>query len=211
MALKFYDCTPAPSPRRARIFIAEKGIEIENIQVDLGNKEQLSDAYKAINPNCTVPALVLEDGTVLTENLGIAAYLEALKPDPPLLGTSALEKGLVANWNTRVEMEGLWAIADILRNTSKGMKDRALTGPINFAQIPELAERGVVRIGRFFDVLNERLEGREYIAIDNYSLADITALVAVDFSKWVKQEPKSEHTNIKRWHEAVSTRPSAKA
>ena len=211
MALKFYDCTPAPSPRRARIFIAEKGIEVENIQVDLGNKEQLSDAYKAINPNCTVPALVLEDGTVLTENLGIAAYLEAIKPDPPLLGTSALEKGLVANWNTRVEMEGLWAIADILRNTSKGMKDRALTGPINFAQIPELAERGIVRIGRFFDVLNERLEGREFIATDNYSLADITALVAVDFSKWVKQEPKSEHTNIKRWHEAVSSRPSAKA
>jgi len=211
MALKFYDCTPAPSPRRARIFIAEKGIEVENIQVDLGNKEQLSDAYKAINPNCTVPALVLEDGTVLTENLGIAAYLEAIKPDPPLLGTSAIEKGLVANWNTRVEMEGLWAIADILRNTSKGMKDRALTGPINFAQIPELAERGVVRIGRFFDVLNERLEGREFIATDNYSLADITALVAVDFSKWVKQEPKSEHTNIKRWHEAVSARPSAKA
>lgn len=211
MALKFYDCTPAPSPRRARIFIAEKSIEVENIQVDLGNKEQLSDAYKAINPNCTVPALVLEDGTVLTENLGIAAFLEALKPDPPLLGTSAQEKGLVANWNTRVEMEGLWAIADILRNTSKGMKDRALTGPINFAQIPELAERGVVRIGRFFDVLNERLEGREFIAIDSYSLADITALVTVDFSKWVKQEPKPEHTNIKRWHEAVSARLSAKA
>ena len=206
-----YYFTAAPSPRRARILLAEKGIEHENVQVDLTKGEQLSDAYKKINPACTVPALKLESGTILTENLGIAAWAEAVKPEPALLGTTPEEKGLVMGWNARIEFEGLMPIAEVLRNTSKGMADRALPGPVNLAQIPELAERGSVRLTRFFDVLNERLKGRDYIAVDSFSLADITALVCVDFAKWVKHEPKPEHEDLKRWHAAVSARPSAKA
>ncbi|MBO6634012.1 glutathione S-transferase [Parvibaculum sp.] len=211
MAPVLYDFTAAPSPRRARILLAEKGIEHETVQVDLMKAEQLGEAYRAINPACTVPALKLETGTVLTENIGIAAWADAVKPEPALLGSTAEEKGLVFSWNARIEFEGFMPIAEVLRNTSKGMVGRALPGPLDLPQIPELAERGSVRLNQFFEMLNARLKGREWIAIDRFSLADITALVCVDFAKWVKQEPKPEHADLLRWHAAVSARPSAKA
>ncbi|PCJ70382.1 MAG: glutathione S-transferase [Rhodobiaceae bacterium] len=211
MTITLYDFALAPSPRRTRIFLAEKGVAYDNVQVDLGSAEQLSDGFRKINPACTVPALKLEDGTVLTENDGIAAYLEAAYPEPPLLGVTPAEKGLVANWNARVVAEGLSAAAETLRNTSKGMVDRATTGPINFKQIPELAERGHARLTAFMDTLNDRLKGRDFVAIDCYSYADITALVLVDFAKWVKIEPTEAQENLRRWHKAVSARPSASA
>ena len=207
--MKFYDCKAAPSPRRARIFIAEKGLDIETIEIDLGKAEQLGEDFKRINPRCTVPVLELDDGTFLTENAGIAAYLEALTPTPPLLGSTAEEKGLVANWNARVELEGLWALADALRNTSKGMVGRAITGPTDYLQIPELAERGFARATEFFEMLNERLGESEYVATSGFTMADITALVCVDFAGWVKSGPTDAHTNTKRWYDAVSKRPSA--
>ena len=208
--MKFYDCQPAPSPRRARIFIAEKGLEIETIQVDLSSREQLSDAFKQKNPRCTVPVLELDDGTCLNENIGIATFLEAATPDPPLLGTTPEERGLIASWNARVEFEGLWALADVLRNSSKGMAGRAITGPTDYEQIPELAERGRTRGIEFFDMLDQRLGESEYLAGERFSLADITALVTSDFAKWVKLGPTDEHKNTKRWYEAVSSRPSAR-
>jgi len=206
--MKFYDCQTAPSPRRARIFIAEKGLDIETVEIDLGKAEQLSDDFKRINPRCTVPVLALDDGTCLTENSGIAAYLEALAPDPPLLGTTPVEKGLIATWNTRVELEGLWPVADALRNRSKGMIGRAITGPTNYDQIPELAERGHARGVEFFDTLNARLGESEYIGGDSFSIADISAIVVADFAGWVKLGITDAHTNSKRWYDLVSKRPS---
>ncbi|MAM95421.1 glutathione S-transferase [Parvibaculum sp.] len=211
MAVTLYDFTAAPSPRRARILLAEKGIAHETVQVDLTKAEQLSEAYRKINPACTVPALKLEDGTILTENIGIAAWAEEISSQPRLLGATPVEKGLVFSWNARIEFEGFMPIAEILRNTSKGMAGRALPGPIDLPQIPELAARGSQRLTHFFDMLNERLQGRDYIAIDSFSLADITALVCIDFAKWVKHEPKPEHTDLLRWYATVSARPSAKA
>jgi glutathione S-transferase len=211
MSITFYDYTPAPSPRRARILLAEKSIPVDNIQIDMGKAEQMSDAFKAINPACTIPVIKLEDGTILTENAGIAAWAEAYQPQPPLLGSTAEEKGLVANWNAKVEMEGLAAGAEALRNGSPGMVDRATTGPVNYAQIPELAARGRERLGHFMDMLNTRLEGRDFIAIDQFSVADISALVVVDFAKWVKVVPGDNHPHLKRWYQQVSARPSAKA
>ena len=211
MPLTFYDFTPAPSPRRARILLAEKGIDVDTVQVDMTKGEQLSDDYKKINPSCTIPALVLEDGTVLTDNAGIAVWAEAYKPEPALLGTTPAEKGIVMSWNARIDFEGFMPVAEILRNTSKGMQDRAITGPTNFAQLPELAERGRARLPLFWDALEQRLEGREFIATDDFSIADISALVCIDFSAWVKMAPGDDHPNIKRWHAAVSARPSAKA
>jgi len=112
--LKLYDCTTAPSPRRARMLLAEKGIAHENIQIDLRTGEQMGEAYRAINPRCTLPALVTEDGT-LTENAEIAAYLEALYPDTPMLGTTPREKSLIAKWNWRCEMEGLMSVLCLAR------------------------------------------------------------------------------------------------
>ena len=207
--MKFYDCQTAPSPRRARIFIAEKGgLDIETVEVDLGKREQLSDAFKKINPRCTVPVLELDDGTCLTENLGIAAYLEAIAPDPPLFGTTAAEKGLIASWNARVELEGFWPIADVLRNRSKGMAERAITGPTNYEQIPELALRGHARGVEFFEMLNERLGESEYLAGASFSLADISARVTADFAGWVKLGITDAHPHAKRWYELVGQRPS---
>ncbi len=208
MSIIFYDCKTAPSPRRARILLAEKNVPHQVVEIDLRNEEQLGEEYKAINPLCTVPALRLDDGIILTENAGIAAYLEAEFPNPPLLGTNPVEKGLVANWNATIEFHGLWAVADALRNSASGLKNRATTGPVNYAQIPELAERGMDRLKRFFDMLDERLGGRDYVATDSFSLADITAVVAVDFARIVKVTAQDHQRNLIRWRESLSDRPS---
>lgn len=208
MTMTFYDFSMAPSPRRARILLAEKGAAFDTVSVDMRKAEQLGDEFRAVNPSCTVPALKLDDGTVITENAGIAAYLEAQFPNPPMLGTSSVEKGLVANWTAKAELEGLSAVAEALRNSSPGMKDRAMTGPINHQQIPALAERGLARLQNFFDMLDARLEDREYLAIDTFSNADITAAVVVDFARVVKVKPQERHKNIIRWREQLNSRPS---
>ena len=206
--ITLYDCATAPSPRRARILLAEKGVAYETIQVDLRSGEHLGEAYRKINPQCTVPALRTEEGLVLTDNAGITAYLEARFPEPPLLGTTPAEKAEIASWNWRVEFEGLLAIAEAMRNSAPAMANRALTGPVNYAQIPELARRGLARVEQFFVTLNERLAGRNYVATDRFSVADITAAVAVDFARVVKVKPGEQHPNLRRWREALAERPS---
>lgn len=203
-----YDCATAPSPRRARILLAEKGIAHDTVQVDLARGEQLGAAYRAINPQCTVPALRTEEGALLADNAAIAAYLEARYPEPALMGVTPQEKAEVASWNWRVEFEGLMAIAETLRNSSPAMADRALPGPVNYAQIPELAQRGLVRVQKFFETLNERLAGREFLAADRFSLADITAVVAVDFARVVRVKPGEQHPELVRWRAAMALRPS---
>jgi len=204
----FYDCATAPSPRRARIWLAEKNAPHEVVNIDLGNKEQMGEEYRAINPSCTVPALQLEDGTVITQNAGIAAYLEAAFPEPPLLGRNHAEKGMVADWTFKMESEGLMAVAEALRNSSPYMKDRALTGSQNYAQIPELAERGLARLNHFFDKLNAHLEGKEFVVTDTFTNADIVAAVTVDFARIVKVKAQPEHEHLIRWREGLAQRPS---
>lgn len=206
--ITLYDCATAPSPRRARILLAEKGIAHETVHVDLRSGEQMGEAYRRINPQCTVPALRTEEGVVLADNAAIAAYVEALRPEPPLLGRTPLEKAEVASWNWRVEFEGLLAIAEALRNGSPAMADRALPGPRNYAQIPQLAQRGVQRVQDFFATLEERLAGRDFIATDRFSVADITAVVAVDFARVVKIKPGEQHPHLQRWRAAMAQRPS---
>jgi glutathione S-transferase len=206
--ITLYDCSTAPSPRRARILLAEKGVTHETVQVDLRNGEQLSDAYRKINPQCTVPALRTDDGLLLTDNAAITAYLEARFPLPPLLGTTPQEKAEIASWNWRVEFEGLLAIAEALRNSVPAMANRALPGPVDYPQIPALAQRGLARVQQFFVTLNDRLAGRDFIAADQFSIADITAVVAVDFARVVKVKPGDQHPNLQRWRAALEQRPS---
>lgn len=205
-----YDYSRAPSPRRARILLAEKGIAHENREVDLATQEQLSEAFRAINPACTVPALVLECGEVLTDNAAIAAWADAAYPDLPLLGSTPLEKAAVASWNSRIEGECFMAIAEVLRNTSKGMVGRALPGPNNYAQIPELAARGRERLLHFLDRFEVHMTGREWVAIDRFSLADITAGVALDFAGWVKVDANEGRPAIAAWRARLAERPSFK-
>jgi glutathione S-transferase len=210
--ITLYDCATAPSPRRARILLAEKGIVHETVQVDLRTQEQLSDAFRAINPQCTVPALHIQDGTeegdVFTDNAAIIAYLEARYPQPPLLGTTPLEKAEIASWQWRVEFEGFMAIAEALRNSSPAMANRALPGPVDYAQIPELAQRGLSRVQQFFDMLDKHLEGRDFVAADQFSVVDITAVVAIDFARVVRIKPSEQHVNLLRWRANMALRPS---
>jgi glutathione S-transferase len=206
--ITLYDCATAPSPRRARILLAEKGVTHETVQVDLRNGEQMGEAFRAINPQCTVPVLRTEEGALLTDNASIAAYLEARYPEPPLMGATPLEKAEVASWHWRAEFEGLWAVAEAMRNSSPAMANRALSGPNDYAQIPELAQRGIARLQNFFTALDARLAEREYVATDRFSLADITAVVAVDFARIVKVKPTEQHPHLQRWRAALAQRPS---
>ena len=204
--LTLYDCATAPSPRRARILLAEKGVPHDTVQIDLRSGEHFGEAYRLINPQGTVPALRTDEGVVLTDNTAITAYLEARFPEPPMLGRSPLEKAEIASWQWRVEFEGLLPVADALRNSNPAMVNRALPGLHDFAQIPELAARGLVRVQHFFALLNERLAGREFIAAGQFSLADITAVVTVDFARVVKVKPGEAHPHLLRWREAMQAR-----
>lgn len=206
--LTLYDCATAPSPRRARILLAEKGIAHDTVQVDLRSGEQLGDAYRRINPQCTVPALRTPGGLVLADNAAITAYVEARYPQPPLLGETPEEKAEIASWNWRMEFEGLLAVAEALRNSAPAMAGRALPGAVDYPQIPALAERGLLRVAQFFALLNDRLAGCEYVAGSAFSVADITAVVAVDFARVVKQKPGEQHPHLLRWRAAMADRPS---
>lgn len=201
-----YDCATAPSPRRARILLAEKRVPHQTVQVDLRNGEQMGEAFRLINPQCTVPALRTDEGLVLTDNAAIAAYVEASFPEPPLLGRTPLDKAEIASWQWRVEFEGLLAIADAFRNSSPAMVGRALPGPTDYPQIPELAQRGLARVQQFFATLDAHLAGRDFIAAGQFSIADITAVVAVDFARVVKVKPGDEHPHLRRWREAMQAR-----
>jgi glutathione S-transferase len=208
--MKLYDCRPAPSPRRVRVFIAEKGLEVPTVQVDLAAGEQYSESFRQINPRCTVPVLELADGTRLTESLAICAYLEALHPSPPLMGRDPLERALILQWNARIEVEGLLAVGEAFRNRAASFRGRALTGSRPVEQIPALVERGRVCAEAFLDMLDAELAQHPYVVGSHYSLADITALVAVDFAGWIKLSI-GERQHLARWHRSVSARPSALA
>ena len=204
--ITLYDCSTAPSPRRARILLAEKGVAHDTVQIDLRNGEQFGEAYRRVNPQCTVPALRTDDGLVLTNNAAITAYLEAQFPQPPLLGDTPQAKADIASWNWRVEFEGFLAIAEALRNSAPAMANRALPGPVDYPQIPELAQRGLARVQAFFTVLNDRLAEHDFIAADRFSIADITAVVAADFARVVKIRPGEQHPHLLRWRAAMGQR-----
>lgn len=205
----FYDCSTAPSPRRARMFIAEKGLDIETRDISLAKGEQLAPDFLAINPRATVPVLVTDSGAVLTENMGIAAYLEAAFPEPPLMGRTPDEKGAVLMWNAIAEQQGAWPIAEVLRNTNPFLKDRAIPGQTNFEQIPALAERGMARVDLFFDLLETRLNQSACLALDHFTLADITCFIFVDFARVIRRRIPESNTATTAWFNAIKSRPSA--
>jgi glutathione S-transferase len=208
--MRFYDCLTAPNPRRVRMLLAEKGITLESIQVDLANGEQLSEAFQRINPQRTVPVLELEDGTRLLDSNSISLYLDAVLPEPNLTGRGARERAVVAMWQREMEVNGLLAVVECLRNSSKRFLNRALTGAIDYEQIPELAERGRRRVRQFFVDLDRRLMDSPYVAGERFTIADITAFVAVDFARVIKEPVPDNAVNLKRWRDAVAARPSAR-
>jgi glutathione S-transferase len=192
------------------MLIAEKGATIETIQIDLANGEQLTEAFRRINPRCTVPVLELDDGTRLLDSNSISLYLDAVLPGPNLTGLDAKDRAVIAMWQGDMEQNGFMAVAECFRNSAKGLHGRALTGPVNYEQIPELAERGRLRVRQFFANLNQRLGDSEFVAADRFTVADITAFVAVEFSRAIKEAVPDTALHLQRWRAAVASRPSAK-
>lgn len=210
--IKLYQSAGSPNSRRVRIFLAEKGLSIPLIPVDLGKGEQHVEAYRAINPRRVVPTLVLEDGTAVGEVPAICRYIEETYPQNPLLGETAKEKALVTMWERRAELDGFAAVMEAVRNAAPGLKGRAIAGPHDYEQIPELAARSKLRVENFFADLDARLSEVPFVAGDRYSVADITALATIDFAAGgLKLAIPDERVALRRWHEKVSARPSAKA
>jgi glutathione S-transferase len=203
--VKLYDGGRAPNPRRTRIFLAEKGLKLPTQQVDLGSLEQMKSGYAAINPLKRVPALVLDDGTVLTESVAICRYFEALHPEPPLFGRGALGVARVEMWNRRLELNLLFAVAHVFRHTHPAMK------PMEVPQVPAWAEANKPRILDFLGIVNRELENNRFITGDAFTIADITGLVAVDFMKPAKLSVPDDLAHVRRWHAELSARPSAAA
>jgi glutathione S-transferase len=210
--IRLYDMARAPNPRRVRMFLAEKGIEIPRVEVDIQAGENLSPAYLAVNPRGVVPTLLLEDGRILDESMAICRYIECLHPDPDLFGRTAMEQAEVERWQRHMEFEGMFNIAAVFRNTAEAYATRGApgAGPPT-PQIPELAERGLLLARQWMDRLEQRLDGREWLATDRFSVADITAFVCLDFAKWVKLRAGDAHPNVQAYHARIKARPSAAA
>ena len=210
--MKFYDCTGAPSPRRVCIFIAEKGIKLDTIQVDLMGGENLKPEYLAINPRGLVPSLILDDGTCLDESFSICRYLEELYPSEPcLMGHDARSRALIDSRTRAIETDGFIPGAEVFRNSNPAFASRGTPGESGVPAIQALAERGAIGIQRFYERLEAMLKESEFIAGNQFSFADITGLCVVDFFGWVKMEIPDSHERTKRWYGAVSSRPSVRA
>jgi glutathione S-transferase len=158
-----------------------------------------------------VPVLELDDGTLLSEVVAICQYLEELQPEPLLFGSMPVERALVTMWNTKIEQQGFMAIAEAFRNSTKGLRQHALPGPDSFKQIPELADRGRKRVQLFFEKLDSHLSDKAHIVGENFSIADISAFVVVDFVGWIKVAIPNDAINLARWYASVSARASAAA
>jgi glutathione S-transferase len=203
--MKLYDGGRAPNPRRVRIFLAEKGITVPTEQIELGQLQQRSDVYTAINPMQRVPALVLDDGTVIAESIAICRYFEGLQPDPPLFGRGALESALVEMWSRRIELHLFLPVSTVFQHLHPAMK--IMVDP----QVAAWGEANKPRVTQFLQFLDGELKSRAYIAGAAYTVADITAMVAVDFMRVSKLAVPDDLAHVRRWHDAVSARPSAKA
>lgn len=199
--MKLYTYDAAPNPRRLALFLQVKGIDIETQQVDLMAGEQTGDAYRAINPACTVPALILDDGTALDAVIGICTYLEALYPEKPLLGSTPLEKAQVASWCHSLFNGLAQSIAMVLRNRGEAFKNRALPGPVDLPQIPELIDRGHLLINHLLPSIDAHLDGATWMVGDTLTQADIDLFVYLDFLGWIRTEVPAECTHLLDWRE----------
>ncbi len=202
--MKIYDSTVAPNPRRVRVFLAEKGISVPYEQIDLAKAENRQPAFLARNPLGGVPVLELDDGTLIAESVAICRYFEGIHPEPPLMGTGPLDSAIVEMWQRRMELALFMTVAQAFRNTSEFFKGR-------IPQVPEFGEVCKAEAIKRLQWLDGELANRSFIAGERYTIADITALVAVDFGRWVKIAIQPEQKNLARWYQAVSSRPSAKA
>jgi glutathione S-transferase len=202
--MKLYDSAMAPNPRRVRIFLAEKGIEVPKVQVDIAKAENRKPPFLEKNPMGGLPVLELDDGTCIAESVAICRYFEETQPEPPLLGTDARDRALVEMWQRRLELEVALPIMQCFRNTHAFFEGR-------IPQVPEYGEVCRSSAEKRLVWLDGELATRPFVARERFTIADITALVGIDFGRVVGIRIQPEQKHLQRWHEAVSNRPSAKA
>jgi glutathione S-transferase len=203
--MKILDEKRAPNPRRVRVFLAEKGIHVPFEQVDIMSGAHKAAGFAELNPIQRVPVLILNDGTALSESVAICRYFEAVQPDPPLFGRTPIEIGMIEMWNRRAELNFLLPVAHCFRHTHPAMAH------LEVPQIPAWAEANKPRVDETIRILDERLSATPYLAGDNFSIADITAMIATDFMKPARLTIPDKALHFKRWYAQVSSRPSYKA
>ena len=208
-----YDCAVAPNPRRARMFIAEKGLDIKKIEVDIIGGENLKDAFLSINPRGLLPVLELDDGTRFDEVMAICKYLEEIYPETLLLGATPLERAKVECLQRKMEFDGMIAVGEAFRNDKKNedFTYRSLPGSDAISAIEGLVDRGQNTLNNFYLWLERYLSENTFVAGDSFTMADITAFVAVDFAKWVERGIPEENIRSHEWYKKVSMRDSTKA
>lgn len=203
--MKLFDGGRAPNPRRVRVFLAEKGIEVPLVPVDMGAMEHKQQKVTSRNPLQRLPVLELDDGTVITESVAICRYFEELYPEPALFGRDAIGKARVEMWQRRMEFNLLNCVAHAFRHIHPAMKEW------ESPQIPEWGEANKPKALEFLKLLDDELANRAFIAGDDYTIADITGLIAIDFMKPARIKVPEDCAHVLRWHQAVSSRPSAAA
>jgi len=202
--MKIYNSPVAPNPRRVRVFLAEKGISVTYEDVDIGKAVNRQPEFLKKNPLAGVPVLELDDGTCISESVAICRYFEELHPEPHLMGIDAKDRAVVEMWNRRMELAILMPIADAFRQRHEFFKGR-------IRQLPEYAELQKANAEDNLKWLDTELANRKFIAGDRFSIADITAMIAIDFGRVSKIAIQPDQKNLARWHAEVSARPSAKA
>ena len=209
--MKLFDMTDAPNPRRVRAFLAEKGVDIDKVQIDIMGGENLESTYLAINPRGVLPTLQLDDGSIIDEASAICRYFEETHPHPALYGTDAKSKAQIESWVRQIEGDVFAPAADVLRNSHPVFENRSVPGTNNTPQVSALVDRGFGRVEAFYQRLNQRLAESAYIVGDHYSAADLTAMCAIDFASFVGIPVPEELKHLAEWHGRVSQRPSAAA
>jgi len=199
-----YDSAAAPNPRRVRIFLAEKGVEVPVQPVDIGSAENRKPEFLEKNELGGLPVLELDDGTCIAESVAICRYFEELNPEPALMGVDAADRALVEMWNRRMEFEIFNTVTGAFRNTHDFFKDR-------ITQVPEWGKQCKEWAPQKLEWLDGALADRPFVAGERFTIADITALCAIDFGRVIGLRVQPEQKNLTRWHEAVSSRPSSKA
>jgi glutathione S-transferase len=202
--VKLYDSAMAPNPRRVRIFLAEKGITVPTVQVDIGKRENRQPEFLAKNPYGGLPVLELDDGTHIAESIAICRYFEELQPKPALFGETAKERAEIEMWQRRMELGLFNMVTSCFQNTHEFFKGRIKQSP-DYGEICK--HNALDRLAW----LDGQLATRKFVAGDKYSVADITTLCAIDFGRPVNIRIPPELANVQRWHKDVSSRPSAKA
>ncbi|QCZ92271.1 glutathione S-transferase family protein [Salinimonas iocasae] len=202
--MKIYETRTAPNPRRVRMFLAEKGVDMEYVQLDLQKGENLTAEMRAKNPLGKVPILELDDGTCIAESDAICTYFENTVPEPTLMGTDAKSKAVISMWQSQVEMALLLQVGMCFQHSTGYFKDRMVP-------VAEYGKQAGINAAKYLNILERRLELNTYIAGEDFSIADITALCAIDFARVVDIRLSDKHTNILRWYDLVNQRPSAKA